>query len=406
MSLFAALRMPREVLFGVGQRRGLGLVARRYGRRVLVCTDSRLAADPVFAEMLGLLRAEGLDVRVDSSVQPDVPVATVSESASAAQDFHPEIVVAIGGGSCLDLAKSVALLLTHGGIPQDYYGEFKVPGPILPVVAVLTTAGTGSEVTPVAVLSDPERALKVGISSPYLIPQAAICDPELTLSCPAGLTAVAGADALTHAVEAFTAIRREPSAALAHERVFVGKSAITDHFALLAIGLLSTSLERACANGSDIAARSDVMLGALAAGMAFGTAGTAAAHAIQYPIGAITHTAHGLGVACVLPYVMRFNRDSRLSEFAQIARAMGLAGASEDALADAAIARVAQIYAAIGIPANLDTLGLPAEKLGWVSQQALGVGRLINNNPRLIDAAGMDQVLRAAHIGDLEAAAH
>lgn len=180
-----------------------------------------------------------------------------------------------------------------------------MPGPVLPVIAVPTTAGTGSEATPVAVISDPDRTLKVGISSPHLLPRVAICDPDLTLTCPPALTAIAGADALTHAIEAFTAGRRAPSPELAQRHVFIGKSALTDHFALLAIRLLGRSLERACHDGADEEARADVMLAALAAGCAFGTAGTAAAHAIQYPVGALTHTAHGLGVATLLPYGWR-----------------------------------------------------------------------------------------------------
>ena len=114
---------------------------------------------------------------VDATVEPDVPVASALASAAAARTFDPEVIIGLGGGSCLDLAKCVAVLLAHGGKPQDYYGEFKIPGPVAPVIAVPTTAGTGSEVTPVAVLSDPDRALKVGISSPHLIPEVAICDP-------------------------------------------------------------------------------------------------------------------------------------------------------------------------------------------------------------------------------------
>ena len=400
MTLFAAIRMPREFVFGAGQRHGLGTIARRFGTRALVCTDARLAGDPLFLEMVAGLEAAGLTVQVDATVQPDVPRDSCTASAQAARDFAPEMVIGIGGGSCLDLAKCVALLLTHGGSPQEYYGEFKVPGPVLPMIAVPTTAGTGSEVTPVAVLSDPERTMKVGISSPYLIPQAAICDPELTLTCPAGLTAIAGADALTHAIEAFMAIRREPTPALAQERVFVGKNALSDHFALMAIGLLAKSLETACRDGSDIAARADVMLGASAAGMAFGTAGTAAAHAIQYPLGADTHTAHGLGVACLLPYVMTYNRSVGIAELAAIGRAMGISAGSEDELADAAIERVAELFNAIGIPANLEQLGMQADRIEWTATQALSIGRLIDNNPRPIDAAAMNRLVRAAYSGD------
>ncbi|WP_108397556.1 iron-containing alcohol dehydrogenase [Devosia submarina] len=402
MSLFAALRLPREVLFGVGQRHALGKVASRLGQRALICTDARLAGEPVFAEMVALLEAEGLTVLVDSSVEPDVPRDSCTKVADAARSFAPDLVVGIGGGSCLDLAKTVALLLRHGGSPDQYYGEGKVPGPTLPMIAVPTTAGTGSEVTPVAVLSDPDRAMKVGISSAHLIPSAAICDPELTLTCPAGLTAIAGADALTHAIEAFTAVRREPSPNLAQERVFVGKSALTDHFALLAIELLGRSLERAYCEPGAIDARSDVMMGALCAGMAFGTAGTAAAHAIQYPIGTLTHTAHGLGVACMLPYVMTYNRSHASAELAAIGRALGATATDEAALADAAIERVRSLFERIGIPVSLKLLGLEEAKLGWTGEQALTIGRLIDNNPRPLDAAAMERLLGAAFTGTLQ----
>lgn len=405
MSLFAALRLPREILFGNGQRAALGTVAGRLGSRALVCTDARLSGSADFRTMVADLEAHGLAVRVDDSVLPDVPRDSASASADAARDFAPDVVIGIGGGSCLDLAKCTALLLAHGGTPADYYGERKVPGPVLPLVAVPTTAGTGSEVTPVAVLSDPDRLLKVGISSPYLVPQAAICDPEMTASCPPLLTAIAGADALTHAVEAFMAKRRDPTPDLAQEHVFVGKSALTDHFALLAIALLTRSLERACRDGDDADARADVMMGALAAGCAFGTAGTAAAHAIQYPIGALTHTAHGLGVATLLPFVMTFNRSSCLPELARIAAAMGLEerGSTQDALADRVIDRIASLLSAIGIPPSLSALGLAADRRDWTAEQALGIERLIKNNPRPVDLAAMKRLVGAAFEGDRRA---
>ncbi|MDB5615585.1 MAG: alcohol dehydrogenase iron-type protein, partial [Devosia sp.] len=173
-----------------------------------------------------------------------------------------------------------------------------------------------------------------------------------------------------------------------------------DHFALLAIGLLAKSLEHSFVDGTDINARADVMLGASAAGMAFGTAGTALAHAIQYPLGADTHTAHGLGVACLLPYVMTYNRAVAMPELAAIGRAMGVIGTSDAELADAAIARVAELFAAIGIPANLNDLGMDQARIDWTATQALTIGRLIDNNPRPIDAAGMNRLVHAAFAGD------
>src|SRR5690606_5431137 len=259
---------------------------------------------------------------------------------------------------------------------------------------------TGSEVTPVAVLSDSERNIKVGISSPYIIPTASICDPELTLTCPPSLTAIAGADAMTHAVEAFTAIRRDPLPGIAQERVFVGKNALSDHFALRAIALLWEGLEAACTDGSDKAAREKVMMGATLAGLAFGVAGTAAAHAIQYPVGNLTHTAHGLGVATLLPYVMEFNRPHATESFTAIARALGLAGQTPEKLSAQLIDEVATLLAAIGIPATLRDLGPADDRLDWAAEHALAAGRLIRNNPRPLELPAMQRIVRAAYAGD------
>ena len=298
--MLGVLRGPRQVLFGAGQRHALGTVTAALGSRALVCTDASFGATREFADLVRLLEGAGVQVTAFTEVLPDVPVHQVAQCAELAARVDPDVVVGMGGGSCLDLAKAVAVVLTHGGEPSDYYGELRVPGPVLPVVALPTTAGTGSEVTPVAVLTDPERVSKVGISSPYLIPHTAVCDPELTLGCPPALTASAGADALSHAIEAFTAVRRPVTSELATERVFVGKNELTDTYALLGVRLIAGSLQRAWSTPSDTTAREAMMLGATAGGFALGTAGTAAAHAIQYPVGAVTHTPHGVGVGALL----------------------------------------------------------------------------------------------------------
>ncbi|RUY91422.1 iron-containing alcohol dehydrogenase [Mesorhizobium sp. M7A.F.Ca.CA.001.10.2.1] len=405
MTLFAALRLPREILFGKGQRHVLPTVAARFGRRALVCTDERFAGTMVFADIIKSLQSASIEVLVHDHVLPDVPRDTVGICVEEAKGFRPDIVIGIGGGSCLDFAKCTTLLLSHGGKLQDYYGEFKVPGPTLPLIAVPTTAGTGSEVTPVAVISDPDRTLKVGISSPHLIAAVALCDPELTMTCPPGLTAIAGADALTHAIEAFTAMRRGEDPNLPQQHVFIGKTALTDHFALLAIKLLGRSLEKACGDGTDADARADVMMGALAAGCAFGTAGTAAAHAVQYPAGALTHTAHGLGVATMMPYVMTYNSRVAAHEMAEIGAALGLETKARTAaeMAAATIEEIRRLFAAIGITPTLADLGLPADKLDWTAEQALGIDRLIKNNPRAFDLGTMRRLVQAAHDGDLAA---
>ena len=239
--------------------------------------------------------------------------------------------------------------------------------------------------------------MKVGISSPYLIPTASICDPDLTATCPPGLTAIAGADALTHAIEAFTAIRREAVPGIAQDRVFLGKNVMSDHFALSAIRLLWEGLEAAFTDGTNATAREQVMMGATLAGLAFGVAGTAAAHAIQYPVGALTHTAHGAGVACLMPYVMAWNRPAIGPELDQIAGATGL-GSGEDV-----IPAMAALFKRIGIPTTLKELGLEEDCLPWVAEQSCGIARLIQNNPRPLPLPDMQRLVTSAYSGDFAA---
>ncbi|SEG69836.1 iron-containing alcohol dehydrogenase [Bosea lathyri] len=403
MASFGALRTPRKIIFGKGQRGALGGAAKSLGARAFVCTDSRMTTDRDFVAMMDDLNNNGVSVQVYDRTIAEIPLTCVADCVASAAPFGPDLVIGIGGGSCMDLAKAVAVMLAHGGNIRDYYGEFQVPGPVLPLILVPTTSGTGSEVTPVAVLSDPDKLMKVGIASPHIISHTAICDPELTYSCPASLTAIAGADALTHAIEAFTAIRRPATPQLTNERVFIGKNALSDHHALIAIERISRSLARACSPGHDEEARDDMMLGALSAGLAFGTAGTAAAHAIQYPIGAFTHTPHGTGVALLMPYVMDFNRSACVSEFAQIAMAMGSprAAMTDEQLSGEAIRRVAALFAEVCVPSTLAELGVPADKLDWIAEQSFTIQRLVNNNPKALDVGSLSTIVKAAFAGIL-----
>lgn len=399
---FGVVRGPHNLVFGDGQRAALSGYASALGKRVMIVTDERMARDPMFTELHAGLGTAGLAAAVFSGVLPELPAECIAEGVSLGKDFGADLVVGIGGGSCMDAAKIIALLLTHGGDMADYYGEFKIPGPILPLICLPTTAGTGSEVTPVAVVSDKGRAVKVGIASPHLIPHTAICDPELTLGCPPGLTAVSGADALTHAIEAYTNARRITDGTIVHEHVFLGKNALSDLYALEAISLIGRSLGRAVADGSDRQARRDLMLGATLAGLAFGTAGTAAAHAAQYPIGALTNTAHGLGVAAMMPFVMEFNLAMATRPMAEIAEALGLdvEGLEETAQASAAIEAVAALFSEIGIPSDIKSLGLGEDKLDWTATQAMAATRLVKNNPRPLDTNSMALLLKAAFHGD------
>lgn len=401
MTLFAAIRSPAQVIVGNGQRAALPSLAASFGRRAFICTDNRFHVDEKLSRLSDELRIAGMEVFIYDGTVAELPMQCVDEAIAKAKTFVPDMVIGIGGGSCVDLAKVVALRLSHDGPVSSFYGEFNVPGPVLPIIALPTTAGTGSEVTPVAVVGDPQRSVKVGISSPHLIPRVAICDPELTLTCPPGLTASSGADALCHAIEAFTAITRSPEPNITLRQVFVGRNAFSDFQARAAIQLLYANLQQAVSQGSDMAARENVMLGATLAGQAFGVAGTAAAHAIQYPVGALTHTAHGMGVACLLPYVMAFNCAQDPTQFVAIADLIGVGtGEDEAGKAKAAIAAISELFERVGIPATLRDLGLKADDLDWVAQQSLEAKRLINNNPRPLDLQAMKALVAAAYSGD------
>ena len=402
MSLFGTLRTPRNLVFGAGQRHALAGYAAALGRHALVVTDERLGSDRNLIALVDGLKQAGVRATVFDGVIAELPIECIARGVEAGKALGADLVIGVGGGSCIDAAKVIALLLTHGGKISDYYGEFKIPGPVLPLISVPTTSGTGSEVTPVAVVTDPDRAVKVGIASPHIISHTAICDPELTYSCPPGLTAVSGADALTHAIEAFTTLRRQPTGAIVHEHVFLGKNALSDNYALLAIGHIASSLKQAYDNGGDRQARERLMLGATAAGLAFGTAGTAAAHAVQYPIGAMTHTPHGAGVAVMMPYVMEFNRSHCEAELAAIGMAMGIdpSGKTVPEQAGATIDAVEQLFASIAIPRTIADLGVTADQLPQVAEQAMGSARLIKNNPRPIDPDGMTILVGAAFAGD------
>ncbi|MGZ0145601.1 iron-containing alcohol dehydrogenase [Kribbella sp. WER1] len=397
---FGVQRSPRTVVFGAGQRALLGRSAAEYGGTALICTDQRLAATPEFTELTHDLADHGLTVHVWPDTSPELPMSDIDACCAAMEYAGIDVVIGIGGGSCLDLAKAVALMLSHGGPIDRYYGENAVPGPVLPIIAVPTTGGTGSEVTPVCVLSDSRRELKAGISSPYLIPSVAICDPELTYTCPPGLTAGAGADAVSHLVESFTAIQRPPTA-VAEGRVFIGKNVISDSYARWGLTLLAQALPVAVEHPDDQDARSDVMLAANAGGYALGVAGTAAAHALQYPLGALTHTAHGVGVGVLLPYVMRYNAPARIHEFAEIAALFGTppTGTAEQQ-AMAGIEAVDALLDRIGIPATLKELGLTEDQLEYVATRGLQSARLIDNNPRRLDAGALLEITRAAYTGD------
>jgi alcohol dehydrogenase len=386
MTDFAVLRAPSQVLFGAGMAAATGRVAADQGRRVLVITDPVIADTPGFATVVASLA--GLDVTVFPEAAVDVPSSAVDAAMSAARD--PDVIVAVGGGSVIDLAKVTALLLAHGGRLADYYAVQSVPGPIVPLIALPTTAGTGSEATPVAVITDPATEMKIGVASPHLIPRHAICDPLLTIGAPPVVTAHAGIDALAHAVESYLAAREQPSPELVLGRPQVGKNLLSDALALTAAGHLFRNLARAVEDGSDLEARTGMLYGSLLAGIAFGNSGVSAAHALQFALGAATHTSHGLGTGVLLPYVMEFNRPARPAELAELSALMG----------GDAVAAVHALGLRIGLPASLAEIGVARDDLRAMAEAAAGIKRLIDNNPAPLDADALEAILDAAWHGE------
>lgn len=396
MSDFALLRAPSQVLFGTGMAEAAGKIAARNGRRALVCTDPVIARTEGFATVAASLEAAGMTVVLFDEASVDVPMQVIDAAVAAGREAEPDVVVAVGGGSVIDLAKVTALLLRHPGPLSEYYAVGSVPGPIAPLIAMPTTAGTGSEVTPVSVITDPERGMKVGVASVHLIPQHAICDPLLTVDCPPVVTAHAGIDALSHAIEAAMAADEAPTPAIA-DRVQVGRNLLSDGLALIAVRYLAKHLVRAVEDGSDLQARAGMLYGSLLAGIAFGNAGVSAAHALQFAIGAATGTSHGLGTGLMLPYVMEYNRPAREAVLGEIAHA--LAEGLGTTVADP-VAVVHELGARIGLPSSLAELDVAREDLPRLARESVGIKRLIDNNPRPLDVAALEAILTAAWHGN------
>lgn len=396
------LRQPAMVLFGPGQRRQIARVVSEIAQRVLIVTDARMATSAEFGAVVETLVRQGVSVSVYDGTEPDLPRRNVVDIAERFGGDSIQAIVGIGGGSCMDLAKVASVVLTHGGDVRDYYGQFLVPGPGIPVITVPTTGGTGAEVTCISVVFDEDQGMKVGVASPHLEAYAAIIDPELTLTCPPGLTAASGADALSHLIESFTGRAKNPDADQLATTLYAGKNVLADVYARTGLGLLNTSLPAVAADPADLAARSDTLFGAYCAGMAINTAGTAGAHAIQSPIGNLTHTPHGFGISALLPYVMRYNLPARIPEFAEIGRILGVADPSdsEERQAQSAIERIEAILETLGAPLDLRTLGLTPQDFDFVAKQAMLATRLTANNPRELTTGSVVAILERGYDGD------
>jgi len=350
------VRFPRGVHFGVGAAEKAGEIVKGYGgKKVLIVTDRILGPSGIIEKISQTLSKAGLQPVIYGGVVTEPTTQQVQEGLDVYKKEGCDVIIALGGGSCIDAAKGIAVLATNGGRLQDYEGRGKIKKPKAPLIAIPTTAGTGSEVSWGAVITDTERKVKFIVHSPLNIPEEAVEDPLLTLSMPPGITASSGMDALTHAIEGFISMREANQG--------YGSPPMIQYFALPAVELISRNLRQAWSNGKDIQARSDMLLGQLLAGFTFANNGTTLAHGMARPLGAYFHVPHGLANAICLPRVMEFTWVAAPEKFGLIAKAMGeeVSHLSTAEAAQKAVEAVKKLCQDIQIP-KLSSLGIKREE--------------------------------------------
>ncbi len=389
-----------QLVFGPGAVQQLGdFVSRRSIERVLIVTDRNLVSAGVVEKVQQPLDKVGIKIEIFDGGQAEPSIDVASQAIERARTFKPAAILGLGGGSNIDLAKVTAVAFTHGGSPHDYFGFDNVPGRVLPLICVPTTSGTGSEVSHAAVLTDTANEMKVSTLSNYLRPDLAVVDPELTVSCPKKVTADSGIDALTHAIEAYTAVDYDKMETPPGELSgYEGRYPLGDLFSEKAIELIGKNLLTAVNEPDNIDAREAMSLAATIAGIAFSNCGVALVHALEYPLGGMLHCSHGAGNGLLLPYVMRFNLPERKATFGRIAQLLGknIDGLSEDAAATSAIDAVEELRHQIGIPARIRDIGGTEDQLPVFAEKAFTMKRLRWVNPRKSTLADFEEILRQA----------
>jgi len=369
--MITSFNIPSSVIIGGGASAELLPQLRRLGvSRVLVVTDAFMVKSGVVGRILAPLKEGGIGAEVFNGVQPDPTVQNVSEGLALYRSSGAEAVVAIGGGSPLDAGKAISILTTNPAPLADYMGYHRIPKAGAPLLAIPTTAGTGSEVTKVAVITDTERDVKMMILDQHLLPVVALVDYELTLSMPAPLTAHVGVDTLTHGIEAYVSRKA---------------GEMTDPIALSCIRLAATHLVKAWENPGNLAAREGMMLSATQGGMAFANSSVCLVHGMSRPLGLLFHIPHGLSNAMLLPAVTRFSLPGAEARYATVARTMGLSttDASDASAADSLVEGLEKLNARLEVPRIRDFKGAALEvfegALEKMASDALASGSPANN---------------------------
>ena len=351
-------------------------------KRIALITQPSMEALGIVDRVIESLDAKDVDVRIIRGVEPEPTIGNV-ETVFNEQiaPFAPQAILSIGGGSVLDAAKLFAVRLTNDEPLRNWLGIDLIKHPGVPMILVPTTAGTGSEVTPNAIVTLPDESLKVGIVSRHLLPQIVILDPELTLGLPKPITAATGMDAFVHALESYISTKANP---------------ISDMYAMESMRLIGANIVDAYENGRSLKAREAMMLGSMYGGLALTAAGTAAVHALAYPLGGMFNVTHGVANAMLLPHVMAFNLDAIEDRLANVARALDLASKA-DTDADAArklIDKMEAWTAAVDIPQDLRKFGVSEAHLDALAVAASKVKRLLGNNPKALTLDDMKSIYR------------
>lgn len=395
-----------RVKFGTGASEELPEVLEGFDAdSVLLITDSELENLGLVDQLLATLGTD-LETHVFTGVEPDPSKEVFANAVARARDVQPDALVALGGGSAIDVTKTTSVLFGVDGEILDYVapptGEGKsITEKAVPTVAIPTTSGTGSETSPVSVISLPEQDLKVGISSRYQYPDTALIDPGLTVSLPPAVTASSGVDALTHAIEAYTTRRfdAKPRPETPAERPdYNGRNLVTDQFARSAIELIADNLRTAVNNGADIEARRNMALASFMAGVAFTNAGLGAAHAMAMTVGAEFDSPHGATVAAVLPDVIRFNATACPDRYRNVAELLGedVDGLDRDVAARKAADGVEKLVSDVDLPTGLAELGITAAAVPDLATKTQKMERLLAGNSRRTDEAALEELYRDA----------
>jgi len=364
------ITQPTQIHFGRGMINSLPQVITGFsGTRPLVVIDPGLEKAGIDSLITGILDKAGINFTLFTRVDPEPGLKLADLAAENARQNNCDCVVGAGGGSAMDIAKAASILLTNGGKAVDYLGLGKIGKPGVPKIMVPTSAGTGAEVTFTAVFINEETGSKGGMNGNPLYPEAAILDPELTLSLPPGVTASTGLDALAHALEAYTSVKAHP---------------VSEMYSLEAIDLISGNIRAAYADGRNLEARTNMLLASLLGGKALAMAGVGLVHAMAYPLGGMFGIAHGLANAILLPYVTEYNLIGNLEKHAHLAALFGF-DTNGMPLREAATMiadGLFQLNMDLDIPATLADIDVPGDKIPEMADIAMKVAVPIENNPR------------------------